>query len=89
MSTISQATPARLLEFASVLQENIQLFRTVKEDMSHHLNSIRFNDVQGTKFKAQYEESLAPIENNLIPTMEAYIQYLNKQASLLEQFMMD
>ena len=82
----SVATAETLTQFSNTLRTNHDDILSVKMAMDNELRSFIWDDPVGQSFIAKYYDDLKPIEDKLVPNLEAYSQYLDQEAAIISQY---
>lgn len=82
----SKATAEVLSQFSSTLKTKRTDILNVKASMDNELNSFLWDDPVGNMFRTKYYEQLKPIENKLVPNLEAYSTHLDQEASIINEY---
>jgi len=83
----TKVTASLLRDFAQTLRTEKDRFQSIKSSMDQKLTSFLWEDPIATRFKSQYQEGLAPVEQKLIPAMDNYQVHLNKEAGVIEEWL--
>lgn len=82
----SKATAETLLNFSNILKKNREDILQVKTSMDNELTSFPWDDPVGRAFIAKYYEDLKPVEAKLVPNLASYSQYLDTEASIIDEY---
>lgn len=82
----SVATAETLSQFSNTLRTNHDDILSVKTAMDNELRSFIWDDPVGQSFIAKYYDDLKPIEDKLVPNLEAYSQYLDQEVANISQY---
>lgn len=82
----SVATAETLTQFSNTLRANHDDILSVKTAMDNELRSFIWDDPVGRAFIAKYYEDMKPIEAKLVPNLESYSTYLDKEAAIISEY---
>jgi len=82
MQTRTQLTVELLKKFEQDIKNEADRFRSIRQSMDQALDGFLWDDPVAHHFKARYNENLEPLNTILLPALDNYQQFLNKQAQL-------
>ena len=83
---LAKVTIEALTQMANILRQSAEDILLTKEQMDGELYSIPWNDPVGLNFIRMYEEDFKPLKEKLIPNIEDYVQYMNKEGMIVSEY---
>lgn len=83
---LAKATIEALTQMANTLRQSADDILATKEQMDDELRSIPWDDPIGLAFIGRYEEDFKPLKEKLIPNIEDYVQYMNKEGMIVSEY---
>ena len=85
----TQVTIGLLEQFEQSIKNEADRFKSVRQSMDQSLDGFLWDDPVAHRFKARYQEGLEPLKTTLLPALEQYQQYLNKEIELVYNVQQD
>ena len=82
----SIATSDNLRELSRLFNEQNNRIQGLERDLQRRLDELQWTDPVGINFRQKYEELKDKINHTLCQALQNYSQYLNQQASNVDQF---